>query len=173
MTKTENASMAPKTSFEIEELIDEIDRLIVRNREGYLKTERLQEKQRVIVKHKIKEAATLEGHMKRIRLQEVARINKRINRLNRALKIYNDNIDLHQNVSERLEDQLAAGQSQITAAQIEELLSDHGELWDKHREMMFSAQAMLNPIDYPEDNLLKDPEIKEIALECGLDLESL
>jgi hypothetical protein len=104
---------------------------------------------------------------KRCALRRVKVQRKRLKRLARCSSIYNDNINMQTQISERIEDMRVSGLKTITANMLEEIAVDNEEAYAKHREMINTVNSMISDVDVPE-SFEDDPELRDLARECGL-----
>lgn len=155
----------------IEELIDDIETLLIKNRVGYLEVER--EIDRVKAFEKVRTNRIKEGikneHLKRIVLREIMSLRKRLGTLDRVSAVYQQNIDIHLAVQDRLESQRSVGMKSISQEQLAELVLDHGEMNAEHREILASAKAMMESRSYL-DEACDDPALTRLAEELEVEL---
>lgn len=104
---------------------------------------------------------------KKCALRRVKVQRKRLKRLARCSSIYNDNIKMQTQISERIEDMRVSGLKTITANMLEEIAVDNEEAYAKHREMINTVNSMISDVDVPE-SYEDDPELRNLARECGL-----
>lgn len=108
----------PKTNdkYDINELIDEIDDLIVQNKIGNLEIDREIERNKLFESvriERIKEGID-NKHIKNLLLREILSYRKRLTQLDRCNDIYQINIDVNSALKTKLEDMLAAGLKSVS-----------------------------------------------------------
>lgn len=150
----------------IEDLLDDLSALLAKNQVGYTENEREIARVRVFEQERIEriKAGVSSEHMKRIVLREVLGLRKRLGNLERVSRVYQQNIDIHLVVEQRLEDQLATGMKVISQDQLQNIVLDHEEQLLEHREVMASAKLLLDGDDYVSDDsslLALEKEIEE------------
>ena len=84
-------------------------------------------------------------------------------RLSRCSTVYNDNINLHSEMAERLEEMRAEGMKTVSSEILEEVALDHDELYQKHRDIVVSIKSLSDVIEP------SDPDLDELAKELGLE----
>jgi hypothetical protein len=144
----------------IESLLDDLATLLAKNQVGYAENEREIDRVKVFEQDRVEriKAGVSSEHMKRIVLREVLGLRKRLGSLERVSRVYQQNIDIHLVVEQRLEDQLATGMKVITQDQLQNIVLDHEEQLVEHREVM------LDNSDYIGDDsslLALEKEIEE------------
>ena len=152
----------------IDELLDDIEVLLAKNKIGFLQIEREISRVKVFESNRadqVKDGVDNEYH-KRIILREIMSLRKRQKTLSRIGQIYQQNIDIHLAVQERLQDHQAAGMKSITHAHLENIALDHEEALAEHREVMATAKAMIDHQSYL-DEVREDPELQALAAELN------
>lgn len=111
---------------------------------------------------KVRQAET--DFERRSALRKVRSLRKRIERLTGCSRIYHDNINMQTALAERLEDMRVSGLKTISADVLEEMELDYQEMYNKHRDIMGSIDAMMG--DY--GTLRDDPDLDDLAKEFGV-----
>jgi hypothetical protein len=150
----------------VESLLDDIETLLVKNQIGYLEIEREMDRVKIFEANRtdrLKDGIE-NGHLKRIVLREIQSLRKRVISLDRVGRVYQQNIDIHLMMQDKLENQLATGMKQITQAQLEEITLDHVEMLREHHEVIASAAVLINSQSYL-DEIREDPDLKNLSRE--------
>ena len=100
-------------------------------------------------------------HLKRCSLRRIKGYRKRIEILQQCSAIYNDNINVHIEMMERLEDMRVSGLKSITAEMLEEIALDNQEMYRKHEEIIDTVSVF-------RDTITEDQDLETLAKELGL-----
>jgi hypothetical protein len=149
-------------SLDLNELARDLDRLVTENQIKLLENEAEIEKIRIVCEHEKEEFLKLEnGALKRCKLRKMYVQRKRMKRLGRCSKIYNDNIDFQEIMVDRLENMRVAGMKKVTEEQLNELTLDLEERYREHEELISDAMAVMQ--ESPDvDNFDDDLEIRDL-----------
>ena len=104
---------------------------------------------------------------KRAALRRVRSCRKRVERLSRCSTVYHDNINMQTALSERLEDMRVSGLKTVSEDLLSEMAVDYDEMYNKHRELVNSVEAISVDYEAPE-TFDDDPELRDLAREYGL-----
>lgn len=150
----------------LEGLLDEVSGLIAKNQIGQLKTQKDIRKLNLIVEDEIEQLEEMKHVIARkMALRRINGRRKRLNRLEKIVSIYHDNIDLHFTLSDRLEEARISGIKTITTDQLNELTLDYQEKAQEHDEIVKSARDLLSTSSEPDE-----PELRELAKEFGIEI---
>lgn len=146
----------------IEPLIEEMEELIYKNRIKLIENEGLIDKiERDSLKEEKRIYAEDNDVLKRCSLRRIKGYRKRIELLQQCSTILNDNINVHTEMMERLEDMRVSGMKNITAEMLEEIALDNQEMYRKHEEIIDAASLF-------KDIIEDDKDLEMLAKELGL-----
>jgi hypothetical protein len=132
-----------RSQLDIEEIYDGLQQLITHNKIKLVENEGLIDS--------VEEASSEEEKtfkesdndiLKRLYLCRIKILHKRKSRLSRCSTVYNDNINIQIQMSDRLDEMRASGLTTITADILEEIALDYEEMYQKHRNMVNSVKAI-------------------------------
>lgn len=101
-------------------------------------------------------------------LRAVKRLNTRVQSSERRLKIYQDNIDLHYQILNQVDEMEAMELKAIKKEQIDEIALDYEERREKHRDLVHAVRATMGETEY--EDLLEKQELAKLEAEIMAEL---
>lgn len=136
-----NLDLGGIRSIRLDDLVVELELSIAENRiryatnEGVIAKLQVEKCQLLIETDKIQQVNLKQCKQRRIRTLE-----QRIERLDRHSQVYNENIDLHQELIDRIACMKASGLKQISQEQLEELTIEISEAQEEHSNIINEAR---------------------------------
>lgn len=136
-----NLGLGGTRSISLDEIAVELELSIAENRIRYVANEgaiaklQVEKCQLLIETGKIQQV-----NLKQCKQRRIQTLEQRIERLDRHSQVYNENIDLHQELIDRIACMKASGLKQISQEQLEELTIEISEAQEEHSNIINEAR---------------------------------
>ena len=162
-----NSNGRAKEELNLEQLFDDLNNLITRNQAKFAENEDNIRRAEAACATEEEFFRGLDHNiLKRCSLRRIRGLRKRVKNLLRIGTVYNDNISMQTQMSDRLENIRVSGLKVVTPDMLENIEMDCEEMYRQHRDTVASVKAMAD-ID---DSISDDQDLKELAKEFGVEI---